>query len=127
MPQGSILGPLLFLVYVNDLALVSKYAATILFADDTNIIYTGKTYEDIRQSIQNDLPKISKWFKANKLFLNETKTNYLIFHPLQKKPPENFDINLNDIVLERFPFTKFLGVMVQENVLWNHHIDYISM
>ena len=85
VPQGSILGPLLFLIYVNDLALVSKHAATILFADDTNAIYKGKTYEEIKQFIDIDLPKISNWFKVNKLALNETKTNYLIFHKRHKK------------------------------------------
>ena len=119
VPQGSILGPLLFLIYVNDLALVSKHAATILFADDTNVIYKGKTYEEIKRCIDLDLPNISKWFKANKLALNETKTNYLIFHPRHKKPPDDFTIT-------RLTYTKFLGVLIQENLEWNHHINYVS-
>ena len=72
VPQGSILGPLLFLIYVNDLASVSKHAATILFADDTNLIYTSKSYENFTIMIEKDLKKISNWFKLNKLALNET-------------------------------------------------------
>ena len=70
VPQGSILGPLLFLIYVNDLAEVSKYALTILFADDTNNIYEGLTYDELMTTIQEDLIDISNWFKTNKLALN---------------------------------------------------------
>ena len=126
VPQGSILGPLLFLIYVNDLASVSKHAATILFADDTNLIYTSKSYENFTIMIEKDLKKISNWFKLNKLALNETKTNYIIFHRPQKKPPDNFLIKLNDVELNRVKNTKFLGVILQENLKWNDHIDYIS-
>ena len=126
VPQGSILGPLLFLIYVNDLATVSKLAAIILFADDTNLIYKGKSYQDILQFINNDLRKISDWFKINKLALNETKTNYVIFHLRHKKPPNDFTIQLNDINLERVTYTKFLGVLIDENLAWNHHISYVS-
>ena len=126
VPQGSILGPLLFLVYVNDLASVSKHAATILFADDTNVIYTGKNYEDICMLVQTDLKIISDWFRCNKLALNETKTNYVIFHLSHKKPPENFSITLNGIELNRVKNTKFLGVIISENLKWNDHINYVS-
>ena len=78
MPQ--VLGPLLFLIYINDLPLASKSAATILFADDTNALYTGKTYDELAFNITNDLKMLSDWFKCNKLALNETKTNLMIFH-----------------------------------------------
>ena len=126
VPQGSILGPLLFLIYVNDLATISKYAATILFADDTNVIYTGKTYDDVSRIIQTDLKNLSNWFKCNKLALNETKTNYIIFHQINKKPPDDFNIILNDTHLERVKYTKFLGVLINENLKWKEHINYIS-
>ena len=125
VPQGSILGPLLFLVYVNDLATVSEHALTILFADDTNLIYNGKTYNELKILIKNDLSKISDWFKANKLALNESKTKYMIFHTSYNKPPTSFQIILNNIELERVENSKFLGVIIQENLMWNTHINYI--
>ena len=125
VPQGSILGPLLFLVYVNDLATVSEHALTILFADDTNLIYNGKTYNELKILIKNDLSKISHWFKANKLALNESKTKYMIFHTSYNKPPFSFQIILNNIELERVENSKFLGVIIQENLMWNTHINYI--
>ena len=125
VPQGSILGPLLFLIYVNDLAEVSKYALTILFADDTNNIYEGLTYDELMTTIQEDLIDISNWFKTNKLALNESKTKFIIFHTHHNKPPDSFRITLNNVDLERVDNTKFLGVIIQENLNWKKHIDYI--
>ena len=125
VPQGSILGPLLFLIYINDLPLVSKKAITILFADDTNALYTGKTYEELARVVCDDLAILSDWFKCNKLALNELKTKYIIFHTRFNKPPDNFDIILNGIALERVEVTKFLGVLIQENLNWNKHIGQV--
>ena len=125
VPQGSILGPLLFLIYVNDLATVSKHAITILFADDTNAIYRSHSYDALNQIITADLQRISDWFKANKLALNESKTKFIIFHKFRNKPPSNFIITLNNVELERVEYTKFLGVLVQENLSWAAHVNYI--
>ena len=125
VPQGSILGPLLFLIYINDLPLVSKRAVTVLFADDTNALYTGKTYDELIHVVCNDLSSLSDWFKCNKLALNESKTKYMIFHTRYNKPPENFVITLNGVTLERVEITKFLGVLIQENLNWKAHIDYV--
>ena len=126
VPQGSILGPLLFLIYINDLAYASPSAATILFADDTNAIYKHKSYTELKKMIDNDLIILSDWFRANKLALNESKTKYIIFHTIYNKPPQDFTISLNNTVLERVQSTKFLGVYIQENLTWKIHTNYIA-
>ena len=73
VPQGSVLGPLLFLIYINDLPSVSKLVMPILFADDTNLFCTGKNFGDIVNEINMEIDKIYSWVKANKLSLNVEK------------------------------------------------------
>ena len=122
----SILGPLLFLIYINDLAYTSPEAITILFADDTNAIYKDTSFIKLNQKVNKDLKILSDWFRANKLALNESKTKYIIFHSVYDKPPPDFDIYLNGTLLERVETTKFLGVQIQENLSWKSHINYIG-
>ena len=79
VPQGSILGPLLFILYINDIAKCSEILRLILFADDTNIFYSNSDTSEIENVVNTELCKLSTWFKANKLSLNATKTNFIIF------------------------------------------------
>ena len=79
VPHGSILGPLLFLIFINDIANSSKLLDFIMFADDTHIFFKAKTLEALYQIVNTELTKISKWFKLNKLSLNINKTNYILF------------------------------------------------
>ena len=81
VPQGSILGQLLFLIYINDLTNVSKMLNSILFADDTSLFHTGKTPDNIVKEINNEIPYIISWSNANKLSLNLRKTNFILFSP----------------------------------------------
>ena len=90
VPQGSILGPLLFLIYISDLPSVSKFFLPILFADDTNLFCTGKNLNDIIKEINVEIDKIYSWVKANKLSLNVDKTNFMLF------TPKCFPRNMND-------------------------------
>ena len=125
VPQGSILGPLLFLIYINDLPSTSKHAITVLFADDTNALYTGNTYDELRTIVGRDLTILSDWFRSNKLALNEIKTKYIIFHNIYNRPPEDFVITINGVTLERVQITQFLGVHIQENLNWKAHIEQV--
>ncbi len=79
VPQGSILGPLLFLIYINDLATVPEKVFSILFADDTNIFLSGNNLKEMTQTFNVKLAKIHKWLQVNKLSINIDKTNYMIF------------------------------------------------
>ena len=85
VPQGSVLGPLLFLIYVNDIYNASNKLEFFLFADDTNLLYANKNLKSLETVMNNELLKVVDWLTANKLSLNVKKTNYIIFHPYQKR------------------------------------------
>jgi len=81
VPQGSILGPGLYLIYINDVVHCSKVLKFILFADDTNLFYSSKSLIELICDVNIELEKVCVWFRANKLSLNMTKTNYMLFGP----------------------------------------------
>ena len=90
VPQGSILGPLLFLVYVNDLPNASRLLDPTMFADDTNLFFNHKGIKHLFTVVNNELVNIKDWFTANRLSLNVEKAKYLFFH----KPSKKYDIPL---------------------------------
>ena len=122
VPQGSILGPLLFLLYINDINHNIKHGNTILFADDTNLLFNDKDLNKLVKTVNSELSNVQNWFAANKLSLNINKTQYIIFHPYQKIIPAHNDIILGNNVLKREASAKFLGVQMDENLSWKHHV-----
>ena len=124
IPQGSILGPLLFLIYINDLCNICKHTTPILFADDTNLFSSG-TNLDTMESINNDeLSHIYEWLKVNKLYLNMKKTQYMIFTKNKRKSSTDLKMDGNDIHEVRK--SKFLGVLIDNKLNWKDHISYVS-
>ena len=87
VPQSSILGPLLFSIYVNDLNNCLTLAKCIMYADDTNIFLKSNCYETLHEAANKELVNINKWLLANGLFLNTDKTHYVIFRKPKTKPP----------------------------------------
>ena len=126
VPQGSILGPLFFLLYINDLSNVSTVVELILFADDTNLFMSHKDPVYLATSLNSELNKLSAWFKANKLSLNLKKTNFMLFKPRQKKYQFPMQISVNEQRIEQVKETVFLGVVLDEHLTWKPHISQVA-
>lgn len=125
VPQGSILGPLLFLIYINDVCNTSKIVHFTLFADDTNILYTSKDLNNYNSKLNEELKKLSLWFKTNKLSVNIKKTNYMIFRNSKRKKTTQSQIQIDGTMVDKVDETKFLGIIIDDQLKWKSHISHI--
>lgn len=126
VPQGSILGPLLFLIYINDLSDVSKKVFALLFADDSNIFLSGKNPDELIKCMNVEMVKIVDWLQLNKLSLNLSKTHYIIFQRRRDKLVVSEKLVINNVTISRIEKTKFLGVIIDEYLSFQYHIKYIE-
>ncbi len=124
--QGSILGPLLFLIYINDIASVHSTIFPILFADDTNFVLSNKHIKTLIKEANTGLSAYSKWFKLNKLTINIKKTNFILFAGGKKYDENDVKLTLDGFEIAKVASTRFLGVMVDERCSWKEHIDYVA-
>jgi len=124
--QGSVLGPLLFLIYINDLpASISKIAKSVIFADDTSIVVTNDDKVDFTQNLHQVMIEISNWFQCNCLTLNYGKTYFLQF--LTKKQNEmQHQIVTSNSKMTNINSTKFLGLIIDKTLSWKNHITEIT-
>ena len=119
----------LFLIYINDFHNSSAKFSFYLFADDTNLLYADKNLKSLEEMVNNELVKVSDWLNANKLTLNATKSNFVIFRRYQRKMDHSVNIQMFDnsnhflTSLECKDHVKYIGVLLDSHLSWKYHID----
>ena len=102
VPQGSILCPLLFLLYINDIENCSKIVSFVLYADDTNAFYSTSCIKTLSKTMQTELEKAVKWFSANKLSINASKTKFVLFKGKNKSQNEQISLRINTDIINKY-------------------------
>ena len=131
VPQGSILGPLMFLLFINDLPLVLKDAVTStdLYADDTTVYDIQSNMQTLQQNLQKSLSLLNTWCKQNGMVINTDKTKVMLITSRQKRQSlqhDNLILKMNEVDLKLSSNEKILGINIDENLVWNGHYQYIS-
>ena len=113
VPQGSILGPLFFITYMNDIFRASKNLFNISYADDTSILLSGSDLQKLIREMNTELELISEWLK---LTLNIDKTYYMVFHRGRRKFKHNIELVINDMKIRETTSIKYLGVIIDSKI-----------
>ena len=123
--QGSCLGPLIFLIFTNDLYRHLHHCASILFADDTTLYKSHRNLRYLQWCLEDEISTVSKWFTTNKLTLNLDKTVCVLFQKDTKI--EKVELHVSDSIIESQPNTKFLGMWLDQHLSWNKHIEILIL
>ena len=124
VPQGSLLGPLLFVIHINDLPQCLLHSSISMYADDTVIYYSGSEVSNIRENLQEDLNRVEQWLVNSKLILNQSKTKGLLFGTRQLlQTTSDFVLQIQSKDIERVTKFTYLGTMLDEQLHWKEHID----
>ena len=124
IPQGSILGPLLFLLYINDLPNASNFFVK-LFADDTFLSLSSHNFNELKRKTNSEIKKIYNWLIANKLTLNVKKSKFMIISKRKGVNKNCFKLKINGVLLERCSSYKYLGLFIDESLTWKDHVKHI--
>ena len=116
--QGSVLGPLLFLFYINDVNLAIKYCNFHHFADDTNLLYTNNSIKKLSKMLNKDIKNLTNWLNANRISLNFDKTEMILFKPIKKPLDCQLKLKLNGKRLYQTSSVKYLGIKIDQHVNW---------
>ena len=123
VPQGSVLVPLLFLIYINDLPNISSKLNFFLFADDTNLYYESDDLMELEKTMNKELKQLSLWLNVNRLALNIGKTNFIVFRGKKKPCNHNVTLLMNKKAIEQKPYVKYLGLLIDEHLNWREQIS----
>ena len=126
VPQGSILGHILFLLYFNDIINSTEHLSFTLFADDTNVFYKSKSLDELNKTVNKELTNLSPWFRSNKLSLNINKTKFILFTNKKKVNNNLINIKIDSEEIKRVSVTKFLGMIIDEHLTWKPQIKHLS-
>lgn len=126
VPQGSIMGPLLFLVYVNNIHDIGLKGEITMYADDTSLFYFGQSIGNIIADAQDDLNLLNKWLEYNLLTINVSKTNYMIFKAKNKQIGDFAPLKINDQIIKSSDIQTYLGLILDNNLTWKPHIAKIK-
>ena len=121
VPQGSILGPILFIIYVNDFPKCLRYSSCLAFADDTTILISGKNKKNLYDNANEELNNIDNWLVTNKLSLNIDKTKCMHFKTLNTPTP-NLTLKIRNTPIQKISSFKLLGVILDEHLSWKDYI-----
>ncbi len=126
IPQGSILGPLLFTIYINDLPLVSNITRWNLYADDPAIMYSSLSKVDMEETLNTTLERVSEWFEYNRLSLNVSKTHLMIFRTQPScKKMQDLVIEIKGQKINQQDKVKYLGIILDPQLTFKDHIEYV--
>ena len=132
LPQGSILGPLLFIIYINDFAQASKMFNFLIYADDTTLsstlnVFSDNTHDQHLESLINEeLVKINDWLKINKLSLNVVKSKFMIFQK-KKKNIQILNLKIDNVNIDQVKEFYLLGLIIDTNLNWKKHAEKYQM
>ena len=123
VPQGSVLRPLLFLIYINDLHKAIKNSDVYHYADDTNLLLTHKSSKKINKLINQDLTTLCKWLRASKISLNAAKTEIIIFRRKNTQVLKKFNFRLSGQKIEVTDQVKYQGILLNNTLTWDTHLN----
>lgn len=127
VPQGTVLGPVLFIIYINSLLTLNSAGEILSFADDTAVFYSADTWQNLKQIVVDDFTNIKNWFDSNMLTINSMKTKYLPFTSLANNLPNFGPMNITaTLIIEEAHSMKYLGIVIDKHLRWDLQVKNVT-